>query len=836
MPGTIPAARQHLIDAIARHTRQAQGDRPATLPLGEFVQAYYRGVGEDDLRLREPADFAASAATHLEFGRVRRRRRAAGARLQSGSAGGDGWVSPCTIVEVVTDDMPFLVDSLAMVLDDAGLPIQVMVHPVLQRGARRARPAAATRGPPGKAVGRGIVAARRRAAHRRRGAHRGAAAPHPRHARGRPTRRRRTGRRCATARAELAREITAGVPGVRKQEEVEASEFLEWLADNHFTFLGYREYRLERGRSVDRLVPVPRSGLGLLRPGDGRPQPTATELHGELRRKAREVALLIVTKANSVSTVHRSTYLDYVGVKTFDQRGNVVGERRFIGLFTSSTYSTSPREIPLLRHKVQRVVDTFGISADEPRRQGDHARARDVPARRAVPGERAGTRAHGARHRQPLRTTPRARVPAPRPVPPLLLVPALRAARPLQHAGPRAHRAHPDRGIRTASTSSRRCRCRNPRSRACTCSCARTPRATSRPTSSGSRRASPRRCAPGPTSCARNSRSQLPADRSRCAGRPVRSTLSRSRTRKTSRPHDAIRDLQELAALRDVPGALGMELRPGDAAPRRAAPAALPPRRSGRDVGHAAAARELRPAHPQRASVPRRRGRRCATLDPGPRGQARRRPHARSGAGRQALRGGVLRRAERARRKRRLQPARARRRPRLAPGARAARGLPLPAADRHPVQPEVHGGGARAQSVDRRAPRLDLRVAVRPGPQAGDAHLAGRRVRRGNRRSARPGHEPGRRPHPARLPRGDHGDAANEPLPARRRRASRSRTFRSSSTRRSCPTCRSRGRCSRSGCIRRASRACTCAWARSRAADCAGRTAARISAPRSSDS
>ena len=154
----------------------------------------------------------------------------------------------------------------------------------------------------------------------------------------------------------------AGVPAIPRREEKEAVEFIEWLADNHFTFLGYREYRLERSRQQDRLVPVPRSGLGLMRSGSDRPRPQVTVLTGELQRKAREAVLLIVTKANAVSTVHRATYLDYVGIKVFDSRGRVVGERRFIGLFTSNTYSTSPRDIPLLRHKVQRVIDQIGVA------------------------------------------------------------------------------------------------------------------------------------------------------------------------------------------------------------------------------------------------------------------------------------------------------------------------------------------------------------------------------------------------------------------------------------------------------------------------------------------
>ncbi|HEX9207138.1 MAG TPA: NAD-glutamate dehydrogenase domain-containing protein, partial [Steroidobacteraceae bacterium] len=356
MPGMIPAARQHLIDAIARQSRAA-GDRKADPALAEFVQAYYRGVGEDDLRLREPGQFAQAAHEQFAFGRVRRPGEHL-VRVFNPDPARDGWESPCTIVEVVTDDMPFLVDSVAMVLNDAGLAIQLMIHPVLRIARDKAGRLRSLGDATGTMESWQHLAVPRTSDPARLDA----------------LRQRILGTlddvRVAVAdwpamrdRArDIAQEVLAGIPGIPKQEEVEAGEFLAWLADNHFTFLGYREYRLERGRTVDRLVPLPKTGLGLLRSGGGRPQPQPTELRGELRRKAREKALLIVTKANSIATVHRSTYLDYVGVKTLDARGNVVGERRFIGLFTSSTYSTSPREIPLLRHKVQRIVGFYGIS------------------------------------------------------------------------------------------------------------------------------------------------------------------------------------------------------------------------------------------------------------------------------------------------------------------------------------------------------------------------------------------------------------------------------------------------------------------------------------------
>src|SRR5204862_68113 len=169
-----------------------------------------------------------------------------------------------------------------------------------------------------------------------------------------------------TARRERVREIISGLesdpPPLPAADVSEASHLLDWMEGRHFVFLGYRRYRLERGRSEDRLVPEPRSGLGILSSArrQGR-HPSVTTLRGEVRARAREPELLIVTKANSIATVHRGERLDYVGLKTFDRRGRVDGEHRFLGLWRSTAYHVSPRDIPVLRSKVERVIEHFGL-------------------------------------------------------------------------------------------------------------------------------------------------------------------------------------------------------------------------------------------------------------------------------------------------------------------------------------------------------------------------------------------------------------------------------------------------------------------------------------------
>ena len=135
------------------------------------------------------------------------------------------------------------------------------------------------------------------------------------------------------------------------------AHFLDWIGDNHFTFLGYREYELLGDEGDERLRSVGGSGLGLLREAEPRESAAFASLSPEIRRLAREPHLLIITKANARATVHRPGYLDYIGVKKFDEEGRVCGERRFLGLYTSAAYNQVPRAIPLLREKVARVME-----------------------------------------------------------------------------------------------------------------------------------------------------------------------------------------------------------------------------------------------------------------------------------------------------------------------------------------------------------------------------------------------------------------------------------------------------------------------------------------------
>ena len=160
----------------------------------------------------------------------------------------------------------------------------------------------------------------------------------------------------ALSRAEILASVLAGESLVDLRE---AEDLLHWMEADNFTFLGYREYDLEKRDGEDVLVNREGSGLGLLRDGSG--HPAVQHLTKTGQRKAREKRVLVITKANSRSTVHRGAYLDYIGVKSFDAQGNVNGEQRFIGLFASAVYTGSVRNIPVVREKVEAVLRHFGF-------------------------------------------------------------------------------------------------------------------------------------------------------------------------------------------------------------------------------------------------------------------------------------------------------------------------------------------------------------------------------------------------------------------------------------------------------------------------------------------
>ncbi len=321
--------------------------------VDSWLRQYYGNVPVEDLQERSSSIMARAAISHLDFGRVRKPGEAL-LRVFNPSEGKHGYDSQFTIVEMINDNMPFLVDSVSSAINRSGLTIHMTVHPVLHIDRTPAGRIRKLLEPGSK---KGVVESWVRFA-----VDREADAQHLRvleHEIQRVLADVRVAVRDWQAmRAKMLEAKEAmryGPSGADEDVREESRELLQWMVDDHFTFLGYREYDLQSRKSRLFLKPRRGSGLGLLANEDrgGR----TVELSQVMRRHARSKNWLIITKANSRSTVHRPSYLDYVGVKKFDKDGNPVGELRFIGLFTSVAYSENPRNIPLLRLKVSRVLE-----------------------------------------------------------------------------------------------------------------------------------------------------------------------------------------------------------------------------------------------------------------------------------------------------------------------------------------------------------------------------------------------------------------------------------------------------------------------------------------------
>ncbi len=158
----------------------------------------------------------------------------------------------------------------------------------------------------------------------------------------------------------LADELGGG-PGSRAAEH---GNLLRWLGAGHFLFLGFREYDLVPTEDGVGLRAVPGSGLGILR-HDRQGREPLRKLSSQVARRAQDPAeQLVLAKANSRSTVYRANYLDYVSVKKHGADGTVVGEYRFLGLYTHAAHTAPIVGIPVLRRKLAHVLAAAGLSRD----------------------------------------------------------------------------------------------------------------------------------------------------------------------------------------------------------------------------------------------------------------------------------------------------------------------------------------------------------------------------------------------------------------------------------------------------------------------------------------
>lgn len=331
----------------------------------KFIDFFFANVSYDDLQSRSVIDLYGAVHSQWQLLKSRNVNEPLILNVFTPKHEQDGWQSAHTIIEVVADDMPFIIDTIAMQLNRLNLYSHLMIHTGGIRVVRDKNGVVTDVLPYGPKV-------------------EGCSFESPIYV----EIDRQTDPKAISLLKEKLSAVLSDVKAavedwpemqakvrdtlleidqmhlpVEQDEIDETKDFLEWLLKDHFTFLGYREYTMVKRAKGPTLRLVKGASLGVLRDDSN------SMLHrylSDLPAEAQAMALdkkqmLIVSKTNTRSTVHRPTYTDYIGIKRYNSKGEIVGERRFIGLFTSSAYNSNPKYIPFLRRKVTAIAKKSGF-------------------------------------------------------------------------------------------------------------------------------------------------------------------------------------------------------------------------------------------------------------------------------------------------------------------------------------------------------------------------------------------------------------------------------------------------------------------------------------------
>lgn len=330
----------------------------------KFSEIYYMNVPLEDLLERTTQDLYGALLSHwnLIYDRAPKEFKV---RVYNPHHDQDGWQSTHTIIEIACDDMPFLVDSLQMEINRQGFKIYFMIHlggVNLRRKDNKVIEVLPIEDVCEKdcvveapifieinresdneilhelTVGLEHVLSDVRACVE-------------------------DWSKMRKRMEEAIQELDKNPPPYDPEDTAESKDFLQWLNDDHFTYLGCRDYELVGSGEELGIRALKGTGLGVLRKEN---KVEHVRLMTSLPPAARDLAftkhVLVISKTNTKSTIHRPVFTDYIGVKHFNKQGELIGERRFIGLFTSTAYKSHPKDIPFLRRKVSLVLKKSKLS------------------------------------------------------------------------------------------------------------------------------------------------------------------------------------------------------------------------------------------------------------------------------------------------------------------------------------------------------------------------------------------------------------------------------------------------------------------------------------------
>jgi glutamate dehydrogenase len=355
---------------IIKKTQDAAGKKAVAGGRDDFkrfIGQFFASSPPDDLKDRSPEQLAATA-TAVWDAMQDRKPGTPKVRVVTTEAGKAGQTR--TAILIVNDDMPFLVDSVTAELERMDEPTQLAIHPIV----------AVVRDDSGK-----LTALRNSGDDEQSSGPSGQLLESVMHieislqtdpdmmerirdnvtsvlndvrlgVRDWQQMRRHAGR--------LSADFDGPSPGVSREQAEEVGDFLRWLHDDHYTFLGYRRYALETKGSKRFVTTVQPESLGVLTKRqigvfDGLSD--GSEVPAQFAHFLDSSNTMLIIKANQRATVHRRVHYDVIAIKTFDDSGKVSGWKLFVGLFTADVYTNSPNFVPVLRRKIDRIRAKVGF-------------------------------------------------------------------------------------------------------------------------------------------------------------------------------------------------------------------------------------------------------------------------------------------------------------------------------------------------------------------------------------------------------------------------------------------------------------------------------------------
>lgn len=352
---TVPVLLENVINLV-----KTKVDSHRAPLVKQFVTDLYGGMHQEDLSARSDSDLYC-AAISLWNRLNTRKKNELDICVYNPEISLNGWQSTHTIVEIVATDSPFLTESLMMALSRLGVISHLMLHqPVaLKRTSDGSVNKILTNTNSAKdyTVETVYLLEIDRQSD--------------------PDKLKHIHDELNSVLNEVAIAVQDWQPMQQKLQDVIANlkkvtksstvnyndtiEYLKWLGDHNFTLLGYRYYSIEAVKGDHTITPDCRSSLGIMKNSTNNARYSLSNLSDHARKEVLGDSTLVLTKSDAKSRVHRPANIDYVGIKLFDEQGNVIGEERFIGLYASSIYNCSAVSIPLIGEKINRVMKASGF-------------------------------------------------------------------------------------------------------------------------------------------------------------------------------------------------------------------------------------------------------------------------------------------------------------------------------------------------------------------------------------------------------------------------------------------------------------------------------------------